>query len=70
MTPIEKALEFFHFDFEFGDEPSDTSLYANYEVFSVKEDRPDMFVTDSRGYSQVHQGTNNHFLTDCSQCRG
>ena len=31
-TPVEKALEFFHFDFEFSDEPSDTSLKQNYDV--------------------------------------
>ena len=29
---MEKALEFFHFDFEFSDEPSDTSLKQNYDV--------------------------------------
>ena len=31
-TPVEKALEFFHFDFEFSDEPSDTILKQNYDV--------------------------------------
>ena len=31
-TPQEKALEFFNFDFEFGDEPADASLVGNYEV--------------------------------------
>ena len=29
---MEKALEFFHFGFEFSDEPSDTSLKQNYDV--------------------------------------
>ena len=52
-TPVEKALEFFHFDFEFADEPSDTSLIANADVFKVDPNFPDMFITDSRGYSEV-----------------
>ena len=40
-------------DFEFGDEPSDVSLFGNYEIFDVSEKRPDMFITDQRGYEQV-----------------
>ena len=40
-------------DFEFGDEPSDTSLIANYEIFNISKKRPDMFITDQRGYEQV-----------------
>ena len=41
-TPLEKALEFHYFDFEFADEPSDTSLKQNVDVFQVDESRPDM----------------------------
>ena len=52
-TPLEKAVEFFHFDFEFADEPSDTSLMQNADVFQVDKNYPDMFITDSRGFSQV-----------------
>lgn len=29
VTPIEKAVEFFNFDFEFADEPIDTGLKDN-----------------------------------------
>ena len=42
-TPLEKALEFHYFDFEFADEPSDTSLKQNVDVFQVDESRPDMW---------------------------
>ena len=53
MSPVQRALEVFHMDFEFGDEPSDTSLIANYEIFNISKKRPDMFITDQRGYEQV-----------------
>merc|ERR1712130_21462 len=52
-TPLEKALEFFFFDFTFGDEPADTSLKQNGHVLNMDENFPDMFITDSRGYSQI-----------------
>ena len=32
LTPIEKAVEFFSFDFEFADDPSDTGLKDNIKV--------------------------------------
>ena len=63
-TPVEKALEFFHFDFEFADEPADTSLKQNYDVFIVDKKFPDMFVTDSRGYSQVNSSRVTHKTSD------
>ena len=30
--PLEKAAEYFEFDFEFGDEPEDTSIKSNAKV--------------------------------------
>ena len=32
VTPVQSAAEFYDFDFEFSDEPSDTGLMDNYEV--------------------------------------
>jgi hypothetical protein len=32
MTPVEKAVEYFNFDFEFADEPQDTGLKDNIKV--------------------------------------
>ena len=32
VQPVQKAVEFWDFDFEFADEPSDTSLKNNYKV--------------------------------------
>jgi len=66
-TPVEKALEFFHFDFEFADEPSDTSLMANADVFKVDPNYPDMFITDSRGYSEIIRDTASKIPLDCSR---
>ena len=57
---MEKALEFFHFDFEFADEPADTSLIQNANIFDVDKNFPDMFVTDSRGFSQVKTPLKRH----------
>ena len=62
---MEKALEFFHFDFEFADEPSDTSLMANADVFKVDPNFPDMFITDSRGYSEVETRNNSEYYSLC-----
>ena len=33
IHPLEKAAEYFDFDFEFGDEPEDSSLKSNYKVW-------------------------------------
>ena len=32
MTPVEKAVEYFNFDFEFADEPLDTGLKDNIKA--------------------------------------
>ena len=32
LTPVERAVEFFSFDFEFGEEPEETGLRSNYQV--------------------------------------
>jgi len=52
VTPVERAVEFFNFDFEFSDEPSDTGLMDNVGVFR-SHGKDDMFVADKRGYSTV-----------------
>lgn len=65
---MEKALEFFYFDFEFADEPSDTSLMANADVFEVDPNFPDMFITDSRGYSEVKKRNNSANYSLCYCC--
>jgi len=52
LTPIERAVEFFDFDFEFGDEPSDTGLKSNYEVFEL-HGKNDQFIADKRGYAHI-----------------
>ena len=61
---MEKALEFFHFDFEFADEPADTSLMQNADVFEVDPKFPDMFITDPRGYSQVKSSRKTPKISD------
>ena len=61
-TPVEKALEFFHFDFEFADEPADTSLMQNIIVFEKDKQYPDFFITDSRGFSKVRTCKNRLFV--------
>ena len=35
IHPLEKAAEYFEFDFEFGDEPEDSGLKANAKVLSL-----------------------------------
>ena len=50
--PLEKAAEYFEFDFEFGDEPEDTGIRSNAKVYS-EHSKSDMFIADKRGYSQV-----------------
>ena len=35
IHPLEKAAEYFEFDFEFGDEPEDSGLKANAKVISL-----------------------------------
>ena len=37
--PLEKAAEYFEFDFEFGDEPEDTSIKSNAKVVKYKSFR-------------------------------
>lgn len=32
VTPLSRAVEFWNFDFEFGDEPADTGLKDNFQV--------------------------------------
>lgn len=32
LTPVEKAVEYFNFDFEFADEPEDTGFKDNIKV--------------------------------------
>jgi len=52
LTPIERAAEFFDFDFEFGDDPSSTGLKSNYEVFDL-HGKNDQFIADKRGYAHI-----------------
>ncbi|XP_023344218.1 polyamine oxidase isoform X2 [Eurytemora carolleeae] len=52
LTPVERAVEFFSFDFEFGEEPEETGLRSNYQVLKEHK-RLDQFVSDKRGYSQI-----------------
>jgi len=52
VTPVQSAAEFYDFDFEFSDEPSDTGLMDNYEVYSLPSDS-DKFITDQRGYATI-----------------
>ena len=66
-TPVEKALEFFHFDFEFADEPADTSLMQNIIVFEKNKQYPDFFITDSRGFSKVRT-CKKQIICSCSVC--
>ena len=47
--PIEKAAEFYYFDFEFADEPEDTGLKNNAHVFKDHGD-DDLFIADKRGF--------------------
>jgi len=52
VTPVERAVEFFNFDFEFADEPSDSGLINNFKIFA-SHGKDDLFVADKRGYSQI-----------------
>eukprot|EP00092_Neocalanus_flemingeri_P015289 GFUD01016527.1.p1 GENE.GFUD01016527.1~~GFUD01016527.1.p1 ORF type:complete len:554 (+),score=141.96 GFUD01016527.1:120-1781(+) len=52
VTPIEKAIEFYDFDYGFGDEPSDTGLKNNANDYS-EQVKDDMFIADQRGYSKI-----------------
>jgi len=52
ITPVEQAVEYFNFDFEFGDEPSDTGLTDNFKIFA-KHGKHDKFVADKRGYAHI-----------------
>ena len=55
-TPVEKALEFFHFDFEFSDEPSDTSLKQNYDVRIGIQLHFLQFIVTFSGFSGISSG--------------
>ena len=50
--PLERAAEFYDFDFEFGDEPEDTGLKNNAKVFK-DHGEDDLFIADKRGFSQI-----------------
>ena len=50
--PIEKAAEFYCFDFEFADEPEDTGLKNNAHTFKDHGD-DDLFIGDKQGFSQI-----------------
>jgi len=50
--PLEKAAEYFEFDFEFGDEPENTGIKSNAKVYT-EHSKHDLFIADSRGYSRV-----------------
>merc|ERR1712142_282208 len=51
-NPIQHASEYFCFDFEFGDEPEDTGLKNNAEVYKDHLGH-DNFIADKRGFSQI-----------------
>lgn len=51
-TPLENAVEYFDFDFELGDTPSQSSLKNNAKEFAI-HGRNDMFVKDQKGYSYI-----------------
>ena len=50
--PIEKAMEYYEFDFEFADEPEITSLENTAAIFKDHGD-DDLFIADNRGFAQI-----------------
>ena len=54
-TPIQRASEYWNFDFEFGDEPEDTGLKNNAKVYKDHGD-DDLFIVDKRGFAQIIRG--------------
>ena len=50
--PVQKAVEYYEFDFEFGVEPEDTGVKNNAGTFS-NHGPNDKFIADKRGYAQI-----------------
>ena len=69
-TPIQKASEYWFFDFEYGDEPEDTGVKNNAYTYKDHGD-DDLFIADKRGFAQIirnladkiplEEGKNLHF---------